>query len=632
MNNLLRAWNIFRRKPMALVGLLMLLTVIIMAMFAPALAPYDPYARVAFEADLILAPPNAEHLLGTDDVGKDVLSQIIYGARISLLVGFLGSIMSLLIGTTIGIVAGYYGGRLDQFLMRFVDFLMVIPGLPLMLVIIAVLGRGLDKIILVIGLLYWTYTSRLVRSLVISLKERQYILRVRSLGASHTHIIFGHIFPQVVPLIVAQGVLSVSNAIISESVLSFLGLGDPLAISWGSMLNFAFARAVTRGGWWFLLPPGFAIVWVSLSVILIGTALEEIFNPRLRTHHLFDARKMVQTPASIATLHTDALLSVQNLSIDYLTENGTALHAVEDVSFDLQPGRSIGLVGESGCGKTTVMLALLRLLPESGRITNGQIRFINNNVLQKTEAQMCGIRWADLSIVFQGAMNALNPVRTVESQIIEAMLHHKTVATKEQARIRAAELLNLVGIAPQRSAQYQHQYSGGMRQRAVIAMALACNPKIIIADEPTTALDVMIQAQIIELLKKLRKELNLSLIMVTHDLGVVAEVCDDVLVMYGGKVAEYAPSEIIFNRPEHPYTQRLLQAFPDISNPAATLASIPGVPPQLDALPIGCRFHPRCQLVQPICLETQPHPLALQSGHWVACHIVASAKNGKVLK
>lgn len=629
MKNALRAWNIFKRKPMAMVGLFMLLVVIVMAVFAPLIAPYDPYAKVEFVADKILSPPDAEHLLGTDDVGKDVWSQVIYGARISLLVGFLGSIMSILIGTTIGVVAGYYGGRIDQFLMRIVDFLMVIPGLPLMLVIIAVLGRGLDKIILVIGLLYWTYTSRLVRSLVISLKERQYILRIRSLGASHARIIFMHIFPQVVPLIVAQGVLSVSNAIISESVLSFLGLGDPLAISWGSMLNFAFARAVTRGGWWFLLPPGFAIVWVSLSVILIGTALEEIFNPRLRTHHLFDPRKMVQINDSIPAQETTAVLSVQNLSIDYIAENGTALHAVQDVSFNLQPGRSIGLVGESGCGKTTVMLALMRLLPESGRITGGQVRFNNDNLLNKTEAQMCTIRWADLSIVFQGAMNALNPVRTVESQIIEALLHHKTVATKEQARKRAAELLDLVGIAPQRSTQYQHQYSGGMRQRAVIAMALACNPQIIIADEPTTALDVMIQAQIIALLNKLRKELNLALILVTHDLGVVSEVCDDVLVMYGGKVAEYASAEIIFKRPEHPYTQRLLQAFPDIANPSATLASIPGTPPQLDALPTGCRFHPRCQLVQQICIDSTPQPLLLTTGHYVACHVAHNTLEAK---
>ena len=282
----------FRRKPMALLGLVMLLSVVLMALFADVLAPYDPTARVEGTLD-VLAPPNAEHLLGTDDVGKDVLSQMIYGTRVSLMVGFTGSFVSVCIGTLVGMGAGYFGGRTDAIAMRFVDFLMVIPGLPLMMVIISVWGRGLEKIIIVIGLLYWVSTARLVRSQVLSIKERQFITRARALGVGGWRIIVRHILPQVTPLVVAQGVLAISNAIINEAVLSFLGLGDPTRISWGMMLNFAFARAVGRRGWWFLLPPGFAIVWVSLSVIMIGTAMEEIVNPRLRTHHLFDPRNMV---------------------------------------------------------------------------------------------------------------------------------------------------------------------------------------------------------------------------------------------------------------------------------------------------------------------------------------------------
>jgi peptide/nickel transport system permease protein len=291
--NLKQIWGAFRRKPMAMLGLIMLLSVVFMAVFAPWLVPYDPDQVVRAKPEDILAPPDAEHLLGRDDAGKDVLSQLIYGARISLLVGFTASFMSMFTGTTVGLAAGYYGGRVDNALMRLVDFLMVIPSLPLMLVIISVWGRGLEKIILVIGLLYWTYMARLVRSQVLSIKERQFILRARALGAGNLHTITRHIFPQVLPLIVAQGVLDISTAIIAESSLSFLGLGDPTQISWGVMLNFAFERAISRMAWWFLLPPGFAIVWVSLSLVLIGTAIEEIVNPRLKTHHLFDARKMV---------------------------------------------------------------------------------------------------------------------------------------------------------------------------------------------------------------------------------------------------------------------------------------------------------------------------------------------------
>ena len=293
------ALQTFRQKPMALVGLVMLFLIIFMAVFAPLIVPYstEELATTKVTAADILTPPDDDHILGTDDAGKDVLSQLIYGARISLIVGFSASFMSLIIGTVVGMAAGYFGGRVDTLLMRLVDFLMVIPTLPLMLVIISFWGRGLDKIIMVIGLLYWTYMARLVRSQVISIKERQYVLRAKALGASDLRILARHIFPQVLPLIIAQGILDTSNAIIAESSLAFLGLGDPTQVSWGMMLNFAFARAIIKEAWWFLLPPGFSIVWVSLSLVLIGTALEEIFNPRLKTHHLFDARKMVTLSA-----------------------------------------------------------------------------------------------------------------------------------------------------------------------------------------------------------------------------------------------------------------------------------------------------------------------------------------------
>ena len=283
----------FMRKPMGVIGGAMLLVVVLIALFAPWLAPYGPQEQVDVGPEDILAPPDDHYLLGRDDAGKDVLSQLIYGARVSLIVGFTASFMSMFIGTAVGLIAGYYGGRVGNVLMRFVDFLMVIPDLPLMLVIIAVLGRGLLNIILVIGLLGWTYSARLVRSQVLSVKERQFVLRARSLGASGPRIILHHIFPQVLPLVIAQAVLDISVAILAESSLAFLGLGDPTLISWGMMLNFAFERAISRQAWWFLLPPGFAIVWVSLALILIGNTLDEIVNPRLRTHHLFDARRMV---------------------------------------------------------------------------------------------------------------------------------------------------------------------------------------------------------------------------------------------------------------------------------------------------------------------------------------------------
>jgi peptide/nickel transport system permease protein len=305
MQQLRQVWNIFRHKPMGMAGLILLCVVLFVAIFAPILAPYNPYDWIEdIQPEDLLTPPDSEYLLGRDDVGKDVLSQLLYGARVSLTVGFASAIMSILLGTSIGLVAGYYGGKISDVLMRFTDFLLVIPNLPLMLVIISVFGRGLLKIILVIGLLGWTYVARLVRSQVISIKERQFVTRARSIGASDFRIMVNHILPQVVPVIVAESVLTISDSIISESTLSFLGLGDPTRVSWGMMLNFAFERGLTPLAWWFLLPPGFAIVFVSLGLILIGSVIEEIVNPRLKTHHLFDARKMVARAIGIGIPET----------------------------------------------------------------------------------------------------------------------------------------------------------------------------------------------------------------------------------------------------------------------------------------------------------------------------------------
>jgi peptide/nickel transport system ATP-binding protein len=314
-----------------------------------------------------------------------------------------------------------------------------------------------------------------------------------------------------------------------------------------------------------------------------------------------------------------AILQVRNLSVNYLTDDATALRAVEDVSFSLEQGRSLGLVGESGCGKTTAMLGVLRLLPAEGRIVSGEVLYEGVDLLDLSEREMRNYRWGKIALVFQGAMNALNPVRRVGDQVAEAIMIHKSV-DKTAAHRRVDELLEMVGITREMARQYPHQYSGGMRQRAMIAMALACSPNILIADEPTTALDVMIQAQILDLLQNLQKELELSIILVTHDLGMVAEICDDVLVMYGGKTAEYASVDLIYNESLHPYTQRLLQAFPDVDNPSSTLASIPGYPPPLDALPPGCRFEPRCNCKEHICAEESPPLVAVKPGHYVACH------------
>lgn len=290
----LSPWRDFMRHKSGILGSVMLLSIILLALFAPWIAPYNPNDVVnATRAD-VFAPPSRGHILGQDETGKDVFSSVLYGARISLLVGFAASLIIVSVGTAVGMLAGYFGGRVDVLLMRITDAVLVVPALPLMLVIIAVSGRGIKNIILVIGLLTWTYMARVVRAQVLSVKERQFVLRARSIGVGHLGIMSTHVLPQVLPVIFAEATLDVSYAILSEATLSFLGLGDPTLVSWGSMLNRAFMQgAVTRGAWWYLFPPGIALAWVTMGLTLLGGALQEIVNPRLRTHHLFDERKMV---------------------------------------------------------------------------------------------------------------------------------------------------------------------------------------------------------------------------------------------------------------------------------------------------------------------------------------------------
>lgn len=619
-NRLLRFWRVFTKNYIGVAGLVMLTIAILMAVFAPAIAPYD--RQVSVGVTDIYKPPSAQHWFGTDDAGQDVFSNFVYGARVSLTVGFFAAFISIIIGGTFGLVAGFFGGRWENFLMRFTDIMLVIPDLPLMVVIVALTKPSLLNIIFVIGLLGWTTTARVVRSQTLAVKSRKFVLRARAIGSGRGHIISRHILPLVMPILVVQAVLVISLAILNESALAFLGLGDPTTLSWGQMLNYAFGRgAMSAGAWWALVAPGMGIVWVVLGLTLLGQGLEQVLNPRLDTHHLMPSKPVLRKEAA-RVVPSHALLEVSDLSIHYVNEGQPPARAVENISFSLEKGELLGLVGESGCGKTTLMLALLRLLPSAGQIVNGQVFFNGKDLTTLTEAELNDLRWSGISIVFQGAMNALNPVRTVGDQIAEAIVKHIPDFPRDKIPARVTELLDLVGIAADHRDHFPHQYSGGMRQRAMIAMALACDPQVIIADEPTTALDVMIQAQILELLDSLRKKLGLAVVFVTHDLGVVAEMCDKVLVMYGGVTAEYAGVDAVYNDAKHPYTQELLKAFPDLTKPKKKLASIPGYPPRLESLPAGCRFAPRCPAAFDRCHTEQPALHTAADGHVASCHLV----------
>lgn len=321
------------------------------------------------------------------------------------------------------------------------------------------------------------------------------------------------------------------------------------------------------------------------------------------------------------------LLKVNNLHTHFFTKNGI-VKAVDGVDFDINPGETLGIVGESGSGKSITAMSILGLVPSPpGKIVDGEIHFKGENLLDKSEKEMRKIRGKEIAMVFQDPMTSLNPVFTVEKQMVETIMTHENI-NKKQARARAAELLDMVGIPDpkKRLKNYPHEFSGGMRQRVMIAMALSCSPSLLIADEPTTALDVTIQAQILELFKKMQQELNMAVIMITHDLGVVAEVCDRVLVMYAGKPVEFTENIRLFDHGKHPYTLGLMNSIPKITAEKQKLEAIKGLPPDLRALPEGCSFAPRCKHVMESCLSIDPELKAVDDNHLVRCLLYEDAK------
>jgi len=320
-----------------------------------------------------------------------------------------------------------------------------------------------------------------------------------------------------------------------------------------------------------------------------------------------------------------ALLDVENLVMHYEVLRGH-VKAVDNVSFQVNLKESIGLAGESGCGKTSTALAILRLLPWNAKIIEGNITLGGENILEMTDKEFRNdIRWKRISMIFQGAMNALHPTYTIGHQISEAILKHEK-ATKQEALERAEKLIELVGMEAERVNRYPHELSGGMKQRSVTAMALACNPDLVIADEPTTALDVIVQAQVLKVMKELRTRLDISMIVISHDLSLIAETCDRIAIMYAGKIAELGDVAPIYKEPLHPYTEKLISAFPSVIGPRTELSSIPGFPPDLLNPPSGCRFHPRCQYAMEVCRKKEAPLIDAGNNRFIACHLFGREK------
>lgn len=580
-----------------------------LAIFADWVAPYDPLKQNLMQA---LQWPSSRHWLGTDDLGRDVLSRLIHGCRIAVIAALEGTAVAVLIGVPLGLYIGYRGGLWDWIVMRVVEAVVSIPGIMVAIVIIALLGPGLHKAMIALGILYSTSFLRLARGVVLAEREEVYVRSARVVGASDRRILLRHIVPNIAPPLIVQMTLTVGAVLLSEAGLSFIGLGvQPPDASWGTMLNTA--AAFMDLNWFLAVPPGVAIIVTVLAVNLLGDVLRDSIGRGVAT----DAPARAPAPAAAARAPERPQAEAPRLARagDVLHVEGLEVRTVEgapiitDLTFSLAKGETMGLVGESGSGKTMTGLAILGLMGAGLRMTRGSILLNGRDLGALSSRQMEAVRGSEAAMVFQDPTTSLNPAFTVGSQIAGAV-RAKTGLSRKAAWARAVELIDRVGIPrPEaRARAYPHELSGGMAQRVAIARALSCTPSLLIADEPTTALDVTVQQEILDLFRDLQAEFGMAILFVTHDLAVAADICDRVSVMYAGEIVETAEIDALFADPRHPYTRGLLSATPQGASRTPPLTTIRGHVPKPGSWPAGCRFAERCDVRIAAC--DRPVPLA----------------------
>jgi peptide/nickel transport system permease protein len=628
------------RSPMTMLGLVGALLILTAAAFAPWLAPYNPTTQNLAN---ILVPPiwaeggTAEHLLGTDGLGRDVASRLLYGARNSLFVAVAAMLIGSGLGLATGLVAGFFGGRVDALIMRLGDVQLAFPFILLAIAILGVLpDRRAIHLILVLGIPGWIIYARVVRSRVLAEREKDYVEAARAVGAGGWRRLFRYVFPSVWQVVPVIALLDVGFLIIMESTLAFLGLGlPPPNPTWGGILAEGRRNMVVSP--WLPVLPGLAILVTVLSINLFGDGLASVFDPRLRrggmrriipralTESTTDDEATGQAdgaaPAGAAA--GDPLLQVRGLRIDFPSAEST-VHAVRGIDFVLRRGETLGVVGESGSGKSVTASAILQLLDPPGRVTGGQILLDGEDLIRASNRRMAELRGRKLGMIFQNPAASLNPVLTIGFQMREALREVAGCSRNEAASLAHRALLD-VGIPDPARVTRQHpfQLSGGMNQRVMIAMALAASPQVLIADEPTTALDTTTQAQILRRLVDLTDEHDISLVLITHDIAVVAEYADTILVLYAGEVCELGPVSQVVHDPHHPYTRALLESVPRVETADDRLVPIPGDLPDPRTQRTGCPFAGRCPAVMDVCREVAPPRFDVGSRHDAACHLWA---------
>jgi len=593
------------RRPLALACCAYLAIVTAVAIVAPIVMPSvnSQDAGDLFAANQL---PSWSHLLGTDTLGRDVLSRLLVGDRVTLIGVVEALVVLLVLAVPLGLAAGYLGGWTDRVVTWLADLTFSLPAVVIIIVVLSVFPASMLAGMVTFGVIAAPGLMRIVRSATLPIREELYVKAAEASGLSRTYILTRHILPRIAGVVIVQASLLAAVALGVQTGLAFLKLlvAAP-APSWGGMV--ADGTSVLLLHPWLIVPPGAAIAITMLALSLLGDTVRdatvENWSAPVATRAATKARAKAEAQARAETAPPaeGRLLDVRQLSISFLGRERD-VRVVEDVTFDVAAGEIVGIVGESGCGKSVTTAAIVGLLPGSGRIDGGSIWFGGKDLSRASEADLRALRGRKIGFVSQEPMVSLDPVYRVGAQIAEALRQHRGLS-RPAARARTLELLRDMHFTDPGAVavRYPHEISGGMAQRVAIARALAGEPELLIADEPTTALDVTVQAEILELLRELRTTRQMAVLIVTHDWGVVADLCDRVVVMYAGQIVERSDTQSVFDTPLHPYTEALLASNPHLAPEAATLPVIPGTVPPPGSWPAGCRFSARCRYAVPAC-------------------------------
>lgn len=591
--------------------------VALMAFFAPLLTSYSP-----LESNVPVQPPSGEHWFGTDAIGRDIFSRVAYGSRASLIIGLCATAAALAVAAVLGSIAATANKVVSEVLMRILDIIMSFPGIALAAVFVAVFGNSIPVLVFAIGFLYIPQLSRVVRANVLSEFGEDYVAATKVMGASIPHILFKHVARNTIAPVAVFATVLVADAIVFEASLSFINAGvKPPLPSWGNILADG-KQLLLSGAWWPTFFPGLMILITVLALNILSEGLTDAMaSPRIRRtvsvnddDPSIDTRKALGSVSddeavaalelSLAKLHDaemadnrrmsfdhsrEPLIEVKDLCIAFPEAHGD-VNIVDHVSFTVAPGEAMGLVGESGCGKSLIAMCIMGLLPPTAHIS-GEILFDGKNLLELSPQEHNALRGHDMAMIYQDALSSLNPSMLIRTQLQQLI--------RRGGKRSAEELMELVGLDPVRTLKsYPHELSGGQRQRVLIAMALTRNPRLLIADEPTTALDVTVQHQVVDLINELREKLGFSMIFVSHDLALVAKLVHKITVMYAGQVVERGDTRELLADPQHEYTRGLLGAVLSIEAGADRLYQVPGTVPSPRDFVDGDRFAPRSRTPQ----------------------------------